>query len=239
MNDASRTRPALRLFTPRKALAVVFLAALVAACVYAPTETEARAHQSLWKQSVEDDPWLWGSAFFGAVVVLIGLSAPVPLSGIMILCGFLFGRWRGVGLIAVAAPLGALLAMLASRYLFRVPVRRAAARRPRALAWIEAADHGCEREGWYCLLLVRLTPVIPFALINLAAGLTRIRPQTFLWVTALGMLPSALVFVNAGATAAEIRSAGDLVSAETVLALMLLVLFPLMLRAVLPRARPA
>jgi uncharacterized membrane protein YdjX (TVP38/TMEM64 family) len=236
MSDAPRRWLPRALFTPRKLIAVLFLAGLVAAFVYQPTEDELRSHQERWKAAVEENPWLWAGAFFAAEVVLLGLSVPVA-SGTMIVCGFLFGRWRAALIISASAPLGALLAMLASRYLFRNAVRQLAAARPRIHAWSEAADRGIERDGWYYLLLLRLTPVIPFFIINLVMGLTRIRPWTFLWVTALGMLPATLVFVNAGATAAEIRSASDLVSVETVLALTLLILFPVALRTMLPRSR--
>lgn len=226
------------MITRRRLLAVLFVAALAAAYVHGPTEDDVRTHQARWKAAVDEDPWLWGAIFLGVEVGLIGLSVPCA-SGLMIVGGFLFGRWRAALIVSVGAPVGALLAMLASRYLFSRVVRRMAAARPRVQRWVEAADRGIERDGWYYLLLMRLTPVIPFFLINLIMGLTRIRPWTYFWVTAVGMLPATLVFVNAGATAGEIRSARDLISAETILALMLLVLFPIALRAVLPRPHVA
>jgi uncharacterized membrane protein YdjX (TVP38/TMEM64 family) len=236
MNESPRRWLMRDLFSHRKLIALLFLVALIAAYLYRPTEEELRSHQERWKAAVEDDPWLWAGVFFAAEVVLLGLSVPVA-SGSMIVCGFLFGRWRAALIISASAPIGALLAMLASRYLFRGAVRRVAARRPRLERWVEFADAGIEREGWYYLLLLRLTPVIPFFVINLVMGLTRIRPWTYFWVTTVGMIPATLVFVNAGATAAEIRSANDLVSAETILALMLLVLVPIVLRFMLPKSR--
>lgn len=231
------SRPAPNwIFTPRKFIAVLFISALILAYVHGPTEAEILSHQTRWKSTVDANPWLWGSVFLALEITLIALSVPVA-SGLMLVCGFLFGRWRGVLLMGLGAPIGALLAMLTSRYFFHGLVRRIATYKPRLRQWIVGADRGIEREGWYYLLLLRLTPVVPFFVINLAMGLTRIRSMTFFWVTLVGMFPATLVFVNAGASAGDIRSAKDLVSLETLLALMLLILFPIVLRIVLPRPR--
>lgn len=237
MTDATVTpSPPRNWFTPRKLLAVGFLIALVVAYVHGPTEHEVREQQARWKAAVNDEPWVWGGIYLAITVTLISLSVPVA-SGLIIVCGFLFGHWRGALLISIGAPAGALLAMLTSRYLFRNFVRRMASHRPVLERWVAAADRGIERDGWYYLLLLRLTPVIPFFAINVAMGMTRIRPWTYYWVTFLGMLPATLVFVHAGATASEIRSFADLVTIDTILALMLIVLLPITLRAVFPKSR--
>jgi uncharacterized membrane protein YdjX (TVP38/TMEM64 family) len=222
--------------TRRKLLAAVFIACIVAAYVHGPTDEEILVQQTQWKLAIEERPFYWAGIFLAIEIGLLGMSVPVA-SGMTILCGYLFGRWPSVLIIGLGSPIGALLAMLANRYFFRGMVRRMAARGPRMQRWVEAADQGFEREGWYYLLLLRLTPVIPFFVINIVMGLTRIAPWTFFWVTFVGMLPVTLVLVNAGASARDIRSAQDLISLETILALMLLVFFPIALRAILPRFR--
>ncbi|HAQ86646.1 MAG TPA: pyridine nucleotide-disulfide oxidoreductase, partial [Pseudomonas sp.] len=82
-----------------------------------------------------------------------------------------------------ASTLGATLAMLLSRYLLRDWVQT---RFQQRLAKI---DQGIEREGASYLFALRLVPVFPFFLINLAMGLTRLPVRTFWWVSQLGMLP--------------------------------------------------
>lgn len=236
MIDRQDSPTAPRWFTPRKLIGAAFLIALLSAYFHGPSEQEVRTHQARWKAAVNEDPWIWGAAYAALAVGLIALSVPVA-SGLIIVCGFLFGHWRGALIISAGAPIGALLAMLASRYVLRNAVRRVAARRPQLHRWVVTADQGIERDGWYYLLLLRLTPVIPFFLINALMGLTRIRPWTFLWVTFVGMLPTTLVFVHAGATASEIRTIGDLITFDTILALMLIVLLPVTLRTLFPKAR--
>jgi uncharacterized membrane protein YdjX (TVP38/TMEM64 family) len=238
MNEPKPRREPFRLFTLRKLLAVLFLAGLVFAYRYGPTEEELLSHQARWKASIDEDPWLPGAVFIAAAITIIGLSIPVPIvAGMMVLCGYHFGRWPALIIVLAGAPVGALLAMLASRYMFQRLVRRVAARRPRLEHWREAADRGIERDGWYYLLIMRLTPVIPFFVVNLIMGLTPIRIWTFYWVTVIGLAPIALVCVNAGASVRVLQSTSDLVSTQTVLALMLLVLFPIAIRALFPRTR--
>ena len=234
MIDPADPIPPRRWLSSRKLIALLFLCTLIMAYANGPSEQEVRNHQLRWKTAVDEQPWLWGGIYLGIAIGFIALSLPVA-SGLMVVCGFLFGHWRGAVIISVGAPLGALLAMLASRYLFRGASRRLAARRPGIQRWVEATDRGIDREGWYYLLLLRLTPVIPFFVINAVMGLTRIRPWTFLWVTFIGMLPTTLVFVHVGATASEIRSPSDLITLDTILALMLIVLLPITLRTLLPQ----
>ena len=223
-------------FTRRKFAAVPFFAVLFAAYVYGPTEREILSQQARWKAAIQNDPVLWGAVFVAVDIALIGLSAPVA-TGLTIICGYLFGRWPAVLLISLGSPVGALLAMLASRYLFHGMVRRSTESRPRLRKWIHAADRGIDAAGWYYLLLLRLTPVIPFVLVNFVMGLTRIRAWAFYCVSLIGMLPATFVFVNAGATARDIKATSDLISLESLLALMLLVFFPVALRAFLPKGK--
>ena len=236
MIDPSAYPPPRLGFTPRKVMGLIFLIALVFAYLHGPSEHEVRAHQARWKSAVAEDPWLWSGVYLAVAIGLIALSVPVA-SGLILMCGFLFGHWRGALIVGLAAPVGALLAMLGSRYLLSNAVRRIASKQPVLGRWVETTDRGIEREGWYYLLLLRLTPVIPFFVINVVMGPTRIRPWTYLWVTFVGMLPATLVFVHAGATASEIRTLSDLVTMDTILALMLIVLLPITLRALFPKAR--
>src|SRR5262249_41856594 len=155
-------------------------------------------------------------------VILVALSVPLatPLS---VLAGVLFGRWLGTLVVSFASTLGAWLAMLTARYVLRDSIRRRLQSRPRWARAMAAFDRGIERDGWFYLLLVRLTPVFPFFLINILAGLTRIRSWTYWWTTQLGMLPMSFVVVSAGAEVGEAESFRDLVRFERLWPLGLLV----------------
>ena len=131
--------------------------------------------------------------------------------------------------VSVAAMLGAVLAFLSARYVFFDVIHRAARTRPRLKRWLTAIDKGLHDHGAYYVLLLRLTPVIPFWAVNLGLGLTRLRLRDYWWATQLGMLPATMVVVNAGASVAEIASLRDLLSWRVIGALGLLPLVPFVL----------
>jgi uncharacterized membrane protein YdjX (TVP38/TMEM64 family) len=77
-------------------------------------------------------------------------------------------------------------------------------------------------------LFLRLVPVFPFFLINLAAGLTRLPLRTFFLATMLGIIPGGFVYVNAGASLATVDSLADIATPRVFGSFMLLGLFALM-----------
>lgn len=70
--------------------------------------------------------------------------------------------------------------------------------------------------------------MIPYWLVNLAMGLTAIRPRTYIALTVAGLLPATFIYVTAGTQLVTIDSASDIVSANLVVTLLLLSLFPLL-----------
>jgi uncharacterized membrane protein YdjX (TVP38/TMEM64 family) len=173
----------------------------------------------------EDRPL--GMLVYAAIyVAATALSLPVA-GALSLLAGALFGLWLGVLVVDVAATLGATLAFLLTRYLFRDLVQRKLGPR------LEAINRGVEADGAYYLFTMRLVPAFPYFLINLAMGLTRMRLLTFMWVTLLGMLPATFVFVNAGQELGRINKPGDVFTPKVVLSLLLLALTPLLLRLLL------
>jgi pyruvate/2-oxoglutarate dehydrogenase complex dihydrolipoamide dehydrogenase (E3) component len=100
------------------------------------------------------------------------------------------------------------------------------------LAGIEA---GLARGGAFYLFALRLVPVFPFFLINLAMGLTKLPARTFWWVSQLGMLPGTLVYVNAGRELGQLDSLGGILSPGLLGAFALLGVFPLLARKLLDR----
>jgi len=163
------------------------------------------------------------AAYFAVYVAATALSVPgatiITLAG-----GAVFGLWWGLLLVSFASTLGATLAFLASRFLLRDTVQ---ARFGQRLAEIE---RGIEKDGAFYLLSLRLIPVVPFFLINLLMGLTRMRAGTFYAVSQIGMLPGTLVYVNAGTQLAAIGSLRDVLSPALLGSLVLLGVFPWLAR---------
>lgn len=135
--------------------------------------------------------------------------------------GFLFGTVLGTLYVNVAATSGATLAFLAARYLFRDTVER------RFGAKIESIQHGFARNPVSYLLTLRLIPLFPFFLVNLASGLTRIRLSSYVAATAIGILPGSAVYANAGRQLGAIDSVRDVASPGVVEAFVLLGLLAL------------
>jgi uncharacterized membrane protein YdjX (TVP38/TMEM64 family) len=120
--------------------------------------------------------------------------------------GFLFGTALGTVYVNLGATSGAVLAFLVARYLFRDAVER------RFGAKLEPIQHGFSRNAFNYLLTLRLIPLFPFFLVNLASGLTRIRLSTYTAATAIGIIPASIVYANAGSQLGRIESVGDIAS---------------------------
>lgn len=161
--------------------------------------------------------------FFMLYVLVTTLSLP-GAALLTLLGGALFGLWPGILLVSFASTLGATLAMLVSRYLLRDWVQRRFAGPMRTL------NDGVARDGAFYLFALRLMPLFPFFVVNLLAGVTTLGVRRYWWVSQLGMLPGAVVFLNAGHQLGQIASLRDILSPGVVFALTLLGLLPLITR---------
>ncbi len=147
--------------------------------------------------------WVDGLGFWGPVVFVAGYAvatvAFIPGSLLTLAGGAIFGLWKGTLLVFVGASLGAIGAFLVSRYAARGAVERRIAGKRR----FAAIDRAVQREGLKITFLLRLTPVVPFALLNYALGLTRVRLVDYA-LACIGMLPATLLYVYYGKVAGDL-----------------------------------
>lgn len=165
----------------------------------------------------------WETAGVALTVYAAATALGIPGGSVLSLAmGFLFGRWVGTGLILVAGTLGATLLFATARYLFADAARRrlSGGRGARIVG-------GFHDNAFHYLLFLRLVPVFPFFLVNLAPAFTPIPLRTYVAATAIGILPGSFVFANLGTSLGRIESLQQLVSADTLLALTLLGVFAL------------
>jgi uncharacterized membrane protein YdjX (TVP38/TMEM64 family) len=127
--------------------------------------------------------------------------ALVPASLLTLAAGAVFGLVRGTVYSFVAATLGATLAFLVSRYLARPWVERRARRDER----FHRIDRAIALHGLRVVFLLRLSPVLPFTLLNYALGLTSVRLRDYL-LGFLGMLPGTLMYVYYGRVAGDVAA---------------------------------
>ena len=171
-------------------------------------------------------PWLFAISYFLSYVLITALS--LPGAAILTLAGgALFGLWQGLLLVSFASSLGATLAFLASRYLFRSSIEQ------RFSQQLTAINQGIGKEGAFYLFTLRLVPLFPFFIINLLMGLTQLPTRTFYWVSQLGMLAGTIVYVNAGTQLAQINSLSDILSPGLILSFSVLGLFPWFAKSIL------
>ncbi|HIK73810.1 MAG TPA: pyridine nucleotide-disulfide oxidoreductase [Alcanivorax sp.] len=180
------------------------------------------AFQSL---AAERPVWVLGG-FFLLYVAVTALS--LPGAAIMTLAaGALFGFWVALVLVSFASSVGATLAFLASRFLFKDTVQSRFGER------LKKINAGVEKDGAFYLFTLRLIPAFPFFVINLVMGLTPLKTWTFYWVSQVGMLAGTAVYVNAGTQLGELDSLSGLLSVDLIGAFVLLGLFPWLAKAVM------
>jgi pyruvate/2-oxoglutarate dehydrogenase complex dihydrolipoamide dehydrogenase (E3) component/uncharacterized membrane protein YdjX (TVP38/TMEM64 family) len=161
--------------------------------------------------------------YFVVYVAVTALS--LPGAAVMTLAGgAFFGLLWGSALVSFASTIGATLAFLLARLLFRDAVQN------RFGANLRAVNAGVARDGAFYLFTLRLVPLFPFFVINLLMALTPIRTLTFFLVSQLGMFPATLVYVNAGTHLANLDSLAGILSPGLIVSFTLLGLFPLIAR---------
>ena len=158
------------------------------------------------------------AGFMGIYILQTALSLP-GAAILSLAAGAIFGSALGTLYAVTAATIGAALAFLVTRYLLREAIIK------RFGTNLEGLNRELEARGFNYLLFLRLVPLFPFFLINLAAGLTRLPLRVFVAGTLIGIIPGGFVFVNAGASLATIDSLADVASPRVLGSFALLGLF--------------
>ncbi len=170
-------------------------------------------------------PLALAAGYFLLYVAVAALSLPgatiVTLAG-----GAIFGLGWGLLLVSFASSIGATLAFLTARFLLRDSVQSRFGQR------LAEVDKGIQKDGAFYLFTLRLIPVVPFFVINLLMGLTKMKAWTFYWVSQIGMLAGTAVYVNAGTQLGQLTSLQGIVSPGLLGSFVLLGLFPLIARKI-------
>ena len=173
----------------------------------------------------EQQPLQLALGFFLVYVAVTALSLPgaviVTLAG-----GAIFGLGWGLLLVSFASSIGATLAFLTARFLLRDVVQSRFGQR------LNDVNKGIQKDGAFYLLTLRLIPVVPFFVINLLMGLTKMKTWTYYWVSQLGMLAGTAVYVNAGTQLGQLDSLQGILSPALLGSFVLLGLFPLIARKI-------
>lgn len=147
--------------------------------------------------------WIEGLGALAPVVFILGYAvatvAFIPGSALTVAAGAIFGIVEGTIYTLAGATLGASAAFLVARYVARGAIERRISGNPR----FAAIDEAVGREGFKIVALLRLSPVLPFNLLNYALGLTRVRFLHYL-AASVAMLPGTLLYVYSGAAVGDL-----------------------------------
>lgn len=179
-----------------------------------------KANRQLLQQYHVEHGLLLVAAFMAIYIIQTGLALP-GATILSLSAGAVFGPWLGTLYAVTAASIGATIAFLMTRYLLRDVVLSKFGNK------FDGINKELEERGTNYLLFLRLVPLFPFFMINLAAGLTRLPLRTFVLGTFFGIIPGGFVYVNAGASLAQISSLSDIVSPRVLGSFALLGLFAL------------
>jgi uncharacterized membrane protein YdjX (TVP38/TMEM64 family) len=158
-----------------------------------------------WEGLIEE--WVAESGAFGVVVFagiyVVATVLLLPSAVLNIAAGALFGLAWGLGAVMAASMLAAFIAFEVARHLLRDRIKAHYTK----TGTPAAIDKALRSEGWKAVALLRLSPVVPFAVKNYLFGVSRVRMRDYLIGTFLGKLPGAIVLTLLGTTG---RAALDL-----------------------------
>jgi len=142
---------------------------------------------------------IWGCFMYIGIFAFATIFV-VPGSLLTLCGGFMFGLYLGTLLAWAGACVGSTLAFFNGRYFFHDWVQRKTSKFPR----FAAVDAAAANRGWFIVLLFRLTPVLPFNLLNYALSLTRVHPVHYILSTMVGVLPGTVLDAYFGSLAADL-----------------------------------
>ncbi|MCB8746531.1 FAD-dependent oxidoreductase [Rhodoferax sp. U2-2l] len=182
-----------------------------------------RSSHARFEALYQNQPLTVAGAYFAMYVLATALSFPgatiLTLAG-----GAIFGLGWGLLIVSFASSLGATLAFLTARFVLRDSVEARFGQRLKDL------NQGLAKDGAFYLFTLRLVPLVPFFVINLAMGLTKMRVGVFYLVSQLGMLAGTAVYVNAGTQLSQLTSLQGILSPALIASFVLLGVFPLLAR---------
>lgn len=153
--------------------------------------------------------WIRGAGAVGvvaySVVYVLATVLLLPGSVLTLAAGFAYGPLWGTLLISPVSVTAATLAFLLGRFVFRGWVSRRVEQDPR----FRAIDKAVGENGFKIVLLLRLSPLFPFNLLNYALGVTGVPLGSYVLASFIGMLPGTFLYVYLGSlvtNASEITS---------------------------------
>jgi uncharacterized membrane protein YdjX (TVP38/TMEM64 family) len=142
----------------------------------------------------------WWSIGLACAAYTVCAFAMLPAWPITVALGSIYGIWEGLLIATPASVAGATAVFVMARSALRDRARRRMARSRR----LAAISRAVADEGPWVVFLLRLSPVVPFNLLNYALSLTDVRLRVYVIATTIGMLPPTMLYLYAGSLSASV-----------------------------------
>jgi uncharacterized membrane protein YdjX (TVP38/TMEM64 family) len=188
-------------------LAIFAILAIIVGVVYwqfgsqLTLENLAKQEASLREYQAQHPVLVFGIAF-AIYVAVTGMSLP-GAAALSLTYAWYFGFAEAFILVSFASTLGATVAFLLSRYLFRDAIMNRFGDR------LTKFNESLEREGPFYLFTLRLIPAVPFFVVNAVMGLTPLKTWKYWWISQIGMLPGTAVYMYAGSSVPDLGTLAD------------------------------
>ena len=161
--------------------------------------------------------------FFCIYILLTSLSLPVAFI-LGLLSGMLFNIFDAVLIVSFASSIGATIAFLISRFLFKDYLEKT------FMDQYTKVNEGFMRNGAYYLYAIRMSPIFPYFIINTTFGLTSMKTSVFYLVTQIGMLPMTILVILMGNEMLNILTTEVGFNTNLIILLMLIGILPLIFK---------
>lgn len=188
-------------FWPVSLIAAILVVGYATGAQHALSWAALSSHLAEWRLQVADRPALAAVTYVAVYAVVVAASVPGSV-WLTIAGGLLFGPAEGTALAVAGATCGAVPLFLAVRYALAPMLAR------RAAPLMARVRPTLERDGFAGLLALRLLPVLPFWMLNLAPALAGMRLAPFVAATLIGIVPATLVFASIGAGLGDVVASG-------------------------------
>ena len=191
---ATRGGALVKRYAPLAALVAVALVAYWSGLPQMLSPSALGREQAQLHSLVGAHPVLSVGGFVLGYAVLTGACLPIALM-LSLVGGLVFGTWLGAAAVLVGATGGAIVTYAAARSAFAPLLLGRARHDPR----LQGVIQGFGRSAFTYILTLRLIPVVPFALVNIASGLAAVPLRAYALATLAGGAPAALIYASLGA----------------------------------------
>ena len=175
------------------------------------------------KATIENDILFY--FFYIFFIYLFAATFSLPIASVLSLfVAATFEFLQALILISFASSFGALLSFLIARSFLRSMLEK------KLKKHVKIFEEGVKSDGVKYLFLMRMTPLVPFFLVNLLFGISKIKLTSYYLITQIGMLPATLLYINAGQQLSQINDIEDIYSFSIVLSFFLIGIFPFFIK---------